>query len=164
MKRALVAPRSRFVSRIFGRIFGFSDFSGLGLDIGLPIRGFIQGTHVMLLNAGVRVLEPTHGPISRHFWSTWWSDFWSDFRIFGFLGFGSRYRPPDQGVHSGHPCDAFERRSKSSGAHPWPDFSTFLVHMVVGFLVTRNCMKFSGLILRFRDGQPYLQPSRGNHG
>ena len=93
-----------------------------------------------------------------------WPIFLANFRIFGILGFESRYRPPDQGVHSGHPCDAFERRSKSSGAHPWPDFSTFLVHMVVGFLVTRNCMKFSGLILRFRDGQPYLQPSRGNHG
>ena len=37
--------------RICSLIFGFSDFSGLGLDIGLPIRGFIQGTHVMLLNA-----------------------------------------------------------------------------------------------------------------
>ena len=56
------------------RIFGILGFESRFLP---DDRGIIRNTQVRLLNAGVRVLELTHGQISRHFWSTWWSDFWS---------------------------------------------------------------------------------------
>ena len=122
------------MSRIFGRISGFLDFSDLSPDMGLSIRGFIQNTHVMFSNARVRVLEPTHGPISRHLWSAWCPDFWSDLRIFDFTQCESRFRPADQRNHWQHPGDAAARLSASRVAHPWPDSLIFLVHMVVGFL------------------------------
>ena len=49
--------------RYFGRIFGFSAFSGLGPDFGLQIGGIIHNTQVELLNARATVLEPNRGQI-----------------------------------------------------------------------------------------------------
>ena len=138
------------MARIFGRSFGFSDLSGLSMDIGLSIRGSIRNTHVMLLNAGVRVPEPTHGPISRHFWSTSWSDFWSDFLIFDFPRFECRFPPADQAHHSQRPRDATDHQGTRLVAHPWPDFSAFMVRMVVGFLSDFWILGFDRFECRFR--------------
>ena len=63
------------------------------------------------------------------------SDFWSDFRVFGFLRFGFTFGPGDWVVHSQHPFGACEHLCDSSGGDSRPDFLTFLVHMVVGFVV-----------------------------
>ena len=45
----------------FGGIFGFSDFSGLSPDFGLPIGGAIRNTQVGRLNAWVAALELNRG-------------------------------------------------------------------------------------------------------
>ena len=62
------------------------------------------------------------------------SVFLSDSRISIFVWFGSRFPFVDQGDRSQHRLDVLERLGTSSGAHPWPDFLTFIVHMVIGFL------------------------------
>ena len=54
------------MGRTVGRIWGFSEFSGLSPDSGLWIRTIIHSLHLMLLNAWVSVLELTRAPISQH--------------------------------------------------------------------------------------------------
>ena len=88
------------MARIFGRIFGFSDLSGLSPDLGLAIGLYIRNTHLVLANTWATVLELIHGPISRHFWFTWWPDLWPDFRFVGFLGFECSFGPGDRGMRS----------------------------------------------------------------
>ena len=59
-------------------------------------------------------------------------------RIFGFSEFsslGSDFALSIGGDHSQQASDDCERVGCSYGAYPWPDFSTFMVHMVVGLLV-----------------------------
>ena len=51
----------------FGSLFGFSDFVGLCLVIGLLCPGVVPITNAMFFNAGVSVLEACHGPISFDF-------------------------------------------------------------------------------------------------
>jgi hypothetical protein len=72
-----------------------------------------------------------------------------DFRIFGFFGFEDLFRPADQGNHSQHPCDAVGRLGDTSGAQSWPDFSTFLARMVVGFLIDFRIFGILGFEERF---------------
>ena len=43
------------MGQVFVRIVGFSVFSGLSPDFGLPIRGIVHNTHFVLLNAWVTV-------------------------------------------------------------------------------------------------------------
>ena len=79
------------MARIFGRIFGFSDLSGLSMDLGLVIGGCVHSTYLMLATAWAAVLELIHGPISWHFWLTWWPDLWPDFRFSVLSGFISDF-------------------------------------------------------------------------
>ena len=72
-----------------------------------------------------------------------------DFRIFGFFGFEDLFRPADQGNHSQHPYDAVGRLGDTSGAQSWPDFSTFLARMVVGFLIDFRIFGILGFEERF---------------
>ena len=69
--------------------------------------------------------------------------------FFGIRRFESRFRPADQGNHSQHKFDAFERLCKSSGVHPWHCFPAFVVHMMVGFWVVSG--------FRLMTGQPHLR-------
>ena len=64
----------------------------------------------------------------------WCVGFFIGFPDFEILWFGSRFPFVDQGDRSQHRLDVLERLGTSSGAHPWPDFLTFIVHMVIGFL------------------------------
>ena len=73
------------MTRILVGFSRFSESSSLSPYFGPFIKGFIQHTHVVLSVAVVSVLEPAHGQIFRHLWSTWWSGFWLDFRVFGIL-------------------------------------------------------------------------------
>ena len=161
----------------FGWVFGFSELSGSSPVFGMWIRGIIHNTPLMLLVDGVTLMELTRGPISQHSWFTWWSGFELDFRVFGFLKFGTRSRLVDQGDNSQHSSDAFGRPGNSSGVYSWPDFATFMVHMVVGILVgfwifgiprleSKRSACRPGVVIHTRvvAGQPYRQPSRGNHG
>jgi hypothetical protein len=61
--------------------------------------------------------------------------FGSDFRVFGFLGFESRFGPGDRGVHWKHPSGACKHLGDRSGTHSWPGVPTFLVHMLAVFFV-----------------------------
>ena len=108
----------------------------------------------MLLTLGDSsgVQSPT---ISQHFWSAWWSDFCVDFRALGFVEREDRFRHVYQSNHSQHPGVAFERPGARSGAQSWSDFSTFLVSMVVKFLVDFRVFGFH----RFAD--IFRPPSRG---
>ena len=45
------------------------------------------------------------------------------------------FRPGGQEGHMQHLIGAFGRLGNGPGAYPWPDFSTFVVHMVVGVFV-----------------------------
>ena len=60
-----------------------------------------------------------------------WPIFLANFRIFGILGFESRFLPADRGDHSQYPGEAFERLGHRSGAQSWPYFSTFVLRVVV---------------------------------
>ena len=64
-----------FHGRIFGRFFGFSDFSSLETEFGLSIGTTVSNTRAVFLNARVTVLIVNPGQVSRHFRSAWWSDF-----------------------------------------------------------------------------------------
>ena len=55
------------------------------------------------------------------------------------------FRLVDHGCHSQHLFCAFERLGYNSGAYPLPYFSTFVVHMIVGFLVGLSISDVSGL-------------------
>ena len=103
--------------------------------MGLSFSGIIIYTQIMLSNVWVTVLELNHGHISRHFRSAWWPRNFGFCRISSNLDFEASYRPVVFRNHYLHPGDAFERLGNSSGAPPWPYFSTFLVRMVVRFLV-----------------------------
>ena len=61
--------------------------------------------------------------------------FFVGFRIFGFLWFESRSRFVDHGDRSQHRFDAFGRPGNNYAAYLWPDFFTFMVHMLVGLFV-----------------------------
>ena len=121
----------------------------------MSIGGIIHTSYLVLLNAWVAVLELNHHPISQHFWSAWWSDFCVDFRALGFVEREDRFRHVYQGNHSQHPGGAFARPGARSGAQSWPDFSTFLVSMVVKFLVDFRVFGFP------RFGDIFRPPSRG---
>ena len=75
--------------------------------------------------------------------------FLSDFRVFGF---DSIVRSVDLVDHSHDPFDGCDCQGVNSGAQSWSDFFTFMPRMVVG------------VWSRILASQPYLQPSRGNHG
>ena len=57
------------------------------------------------------------------------------FLMFGFLWFEYRSRFVDHGDRSQHRFDAFGHPGNNYGAYPWPDFFTFMVHMLVGLFV-----------------------------
>ena len=63
----------------------------------------------------------------------WWVVFFIGFPDFEILWFGSRFPFVDQGDRSQHRLDVLERLGTSSGARLWPDFLTFIDHMVIGF-------------------------------
>ncbi len=73
-------------------------------------------------------------------------------RIFGFVGFGSRFRLVDRGDNSPHPSGAFGCMGNSSGACRRPNFSTFMVHMLVGFLIDFSIFGILMSESKFRSG------------
>ena len=75
-----------------------------------------------------------------------------DFRIFEIIGFGPIVRPVDLVSHSHDPFDGCDCQGVNSGGQSWSNFSTFMLSMVVGVWPSVVAI------------QPYLQPSRGNHG
>ena len=58
LAKVLARSRSGFMGRMFGRIFGFSNFSGVRPEFG-PLRpGIVLETRAVLLNTRLRVQEP----------------------------------------------------------------------------------------------------------
>ena len=70
-------------------------------------------------------------------------------RIFEIRRFEGIFQVADPEGHSQHPCDAVGRLGDTSGAQSWPDFSTFLARMVVGFLIDFRIFGILGFEERF---------------
>ena len=116
---------------VFPGFTGFRISQVFGSDFESSSTGTIQNIHLVFFNACVTILEGARGQILQHLWSTWRSDFLSDFQIWWILGFESRFRFADHGIiGSTHlvPVNIWVTL-----LDPWPDLSTFMVHMVVGF-------------------------------
>ena len=60
------------------QVFGFPRF---GDPFRPPSRGIINDTQAMFWNVCVKVLGPSRGDISLHFWSAWWPDFGPTSRV-----------------------------------------------------------------------------------
>ena len=63
LEKALGAPRTSFMGRIFGQIFGFSDFSGFRPDFGLVRSGIVLYIRVVFPNVGLIVQDLYYKPI-----------------------------------------------------------------------------------------------------
>ena len=132
--KALVRSRSTIMGN-FLFDFGFSKFAGLSPDFGLSFPGIIIQTQGRLLIAWVTLLEV---------------DFWQNLTDFG----GTKFWSLD-GFHE-IPVLAQVMGLSLSGVI----LDTQV--MLLNAWVTSTEVNFWQILIRV--GQPYLQPSRGNHG
>ena len=122
--------------RVLNWIFGFSDFSNLGPDLGLSIRGILRNIYLMHLDVLVTVLEFTRGPFATfmvHMVVGIFVGFW----IFGIPRLESKRSACRQGgvIHTrmvaGQPC-----RQPSRGNHGW----RFTARIQTAERFERNCV------------------------
>ena len=132
--RRQIGPNQRAENR-YAAGYIIANISGFGAPILMSAR---QNTYQYTADRMVHTrspgkiqsqkILPNQGRVS-------WSDFWSIFSFFGCLKFEDTFRFFNLDNQSSHPGDVFERQGYSPGGRLWSDFSTFLVRMVVGFLV-----------------------------
>ena len=82
---------------------------------------------------------------------------WSGFLLLEIIWFEFRFRCVDEENHSEHPAGGFERQGDNSGAQSWPDFSTFMVSMMVRFFVDFRVFAFPLF------GDMFCPADQGNH-
>ena len=101
----------------------------------LADEGVIHTNGFMILKAWVTVLELARGRLPNLYGPHGGRVFvgFSSFR--GFPGLSPYFGLPTRGDQSQQPSGAVERPGNGSGVYQWPGFSTFMVHMVVGFLI-----------------------------
>ena len=89
----------------------------------------------MILKAWVTVLELARGRLPNLYGPHGGRVFVAFFDFGALPGLSPYFGLPTRGDQSQQPSGAFERPGNSSGVYQWPGFSTFMVHMVVGFLI-----------------------------